>query len=140
MTDTAGDCGTLLEELGVKSEKVLLLCPFDMGIDHECDKVFNATEQKIEVQKALELSAGQKAFSSPSASIHTLGQTAISPRHASHSVSLFNEYKSWMSIRGIKHAGFKCFCPIWFGRIAEMSKKCTRQQSVIDFNSKCHQT
>lgn len=61
--------------------------------------------------------------------MHTLGQIAISkllsPSHAGHSVSLFNEYKSWKDIQGMKHAGFKGFYASRFGRLAEIAKEIT---------------
>ena len=111
----------------------MILC-----IDHAIDKVFRETEQKIGVHKLLQLSAGHKPFSSPSTSIHTLGQIAISkllsPSHASHSVSLFNEYKSWMEMQSIDHTGFKWFHSNRFGCNAEISKEFTaRRQSIIQF-------
>jgi hypothetical protein len=139
ITDRAGDCATMLQNLGVEDEKILKCCAhLILGIDHACDKVFKETEQKIGVQKLLELSAGQQAFLSPSTSIHTLGQIAIakllSPSHANHSVSLFNEYKEWMEMHNISHDGFKGFCANRFGRIAEIAKEFTaRRQSIIDF-------
>ena len=79
MTDRAGDCSTLLENLDVESSKILKCSAhLILGIDHAIDKVFRETEQKIGVHKLLELSAGHKAFSSSSTAIHTLGQIAIS--------------------------------------------------------------
>ena len=127
MSDRAGDCATFLESLDVENEKVLKCCAhLILGVDHACDKVFKSTEQKIGVQKLLNLSAGDKAFSSGS-SIHTLGQIAIakllSPSHASHSVSLFNEYKQWMDSKGMDHHGFRGFVANRFGRIAENAKE-----------------
>ena len=139
MTDRAGDCSTLLETLDIESSKILKCSAhLILGIDHAIDKVFRETEQKIGVHKLLELSAGHKAFSSSSTAIHTLGQIAISkllsPSHASHSISLFNEYKGWMNEQGIDHNGFKGFQANRFGRIAEIAKEFTaRRQSIIDF-------
>ena len=139
ITDRAGDCGTLLKELGIEFDKILKCCAHViLGIDHACDKVFKETEQKIGVQKLLDLSAGQKAFCSPSTSIHTLGQIAISklllPSHASHSISLFNEYTSWMEMQGIEKAGFRGFCANRFGRIAEIAREfIARRDSIMAF-------
>ena len=138
ITDRAGDCSALLKELGIETEKILKCSAhIILGIDHAIDKVFKTTEQKIGVHKLLEISAGHKAFSS-STSIHTLGQIAISkllsPSHASHSVSLFNEYKSWMDDQEIEHAGFKGFQANRFGRIAEIAREfIARQSSIISF-------
>ena len=139
ITDRAGDCSVLLEKLGVESDKILKCSAhLILGIDHAIDKVFRTTEQKIGVHKLLEISAGHKAFTSSSSSIHTLGQIAISkllsPSHASHSVSLFKEYKSWMDEQEIDHLGFKGFQANRFGQIAEIARGfIARRQSVIAF-------
>ena len=45
-----------------------------LGIDHAVDKVFRDTEIKIDVQKLLDVSVGQKAFPLSSTSIHTLAR------------------------------------------------------------------
>ena len=139
ITDRAGDCGKLLEGLGIEEEKILKCCAHViLGVDHSIDKVFRDTEGKIGVQKLLDVSAAQKAFLSPSNSIHTLAQIAIakllSPSHASHSVSLFNEYKTWMEANNVDHEGFKGFTANRFGRIAEIAKEfLARRQSVFSF-------
>ena len=77
------------------------------------------------MRKLLGVSVGQKAFLSPSASIHTLAQIALaklmSPSHASYSVSLFNMYKTWMNVNNIDHRGFKGFIANRFGRLAEIA-------------------
>ena len=93
MTDRAGDNATLLESLDVDSKKIIKCSAHViLGVDHAVDKVFRNAEQKIGVHKLLQLSADEKAFSSPSTSIHTLGEIAISkllsPNHAASSVSL----------------------------------------------------
>ena len=85
----------------------------------------------------MDISAEQKAFSSPSTSICTLGQIAIakllSPSHASHSLSLSTEYKGWMDFQKINHWGFKGFVSNRFVRIAEIAKEfVTRRQSIQD--------
>ena len=139
MTDRAGDCGTLLQFLGVEPEKVLKCSAhLILGIDHACDKVFRDIEQKIGVQKLLQISAGDKVFSSPSTSTHTLAQIAIakllSPSHAAESISLYNDYKNWMESKEINHDGFKGFVSNRFGRITEIAKEfLSRRQSVLDF-------
>lgn len=77
MADRASDCVTFLESLDVENDKALKCCAhIILGIDHACDKVFKVAEQKIGVHKLLNMSAGDKAFSSGS-SIHTLEQIAI---------------------------------------------------------------
>jgi maleate cis-trans isomerase len=142
VSDRAGDCATLLENIGVTEEKILKCSAhIILGADHAADKVFKHTEQKIGVQKLLNVTAGVKVFTSPGSSVHTLALIAISkllsPSHAPHSVSLYNEYTSWMESQGIDHAGFKGFTSNRCGRIAEIAKEfLCRQQSVIDlFNA-----
>ena len=84
------------------------------------------------------MNAGEKVFSSPGSSIHTLAIIAISkllsPRHASFSISLYNEYMSWMELYDIEHTGFKGYTANIFARIVEIAKEvlCC-QQSTIDF-------
>lgn len=66
-----------------------------LGVDNAIDKVLKNIEQMIGVHKLLQLSAGEKAFNSPASSIHTLGLIALakllSPSHAAHSISLYND-------------------------------------------------
>ena len=68
------------------------------------------------------MNAGENVFSS---SIHTLAIIAISkllsPSHASYSISLYNEYMSWMELYNIEHTGFKGFTANRFGRIVEIA-------------------
>ena len=139
MTDQAGDCATLLENLGVTKEKILKCSAhIILGADHAADKVFKNTEQKIGVQKLLHVTAGEKVFTSPGSSVHTLALIAISkllsPSHAAHSILLYDEYTSWMETEGIEHTSFKGFTANRFGRIAEIAKEfLCRRQSIIDF-------
>ncbi|KAL4219994.1 Cullin-2 [Mactra antiquata] len=128
MSDRAGDCNTLLQNLGVSEEKAIKCCAhLILGVDHACDKVFRNTEQHIGIQNLIKITAGEKVFCSPSSSIHTLGLIAIakllSPSHAAHSVSLYNEYIAWMSANDIPHTGFKGFVANRFGRIAGLAKE-----------------
>lgn len=138
MSDRAGDCSTLLQHLGIDDSKILKCCGHViLGVDHAIDKVFRNTEQKIGVQNLLQVSAGEKVFSSPSSSIHTLALIAIakllSSSHAAHSVSLYNDYTNWMTINGNEH-GFNGFVANRFGRIAELAKQfLKRRKSIIDF-------
>ena len=125
MSDRAGDCASLLENLGITEEKILKCSAhIILGVDHAIDKVFRNTEQNIGVQKLLYVNAGVKVFSSPGSSIHTLAIIAISkllfPSHASYSISLYNEYMSWMEICNIEHTGFRGFTVNRFGRIMEI--------------------
>ena len=80
---------------------------------HHTDKAFKDAEQKIGVQKLLNVAAGQKIFLSPSTSVHTLGQIAISkllsPSHAAQSISLYTDYIQWMEEINITHDGFHGF-------------------------------
>ncbi len=127
MTDRAGDCEVLLQNLGVDPHRILKCCAhIILGVDHAIDKVFKNTEQKIGVHQLLQVSAGEKIFSSPGSSIHTLGLIAIakllSPSHAQHSVSLYNDFKSWMVDNGHQCDGFKGFVANRFGRIAELAQ------------------
>lgn len=65
MTDRAGDCGVFLEELGVIDEKILKCSGhLVLGVDNAADNIFRQVEQKIGVQKLLDISAGEKAFRS----------------------------------------------------------------------------
>ena len=63
-----------------------------LGADNATDKVFRDLEQSIGVEKLIEVNAGEKIFSSPSSSIHTLALIAIAkllpPSHGAHSISL----------------------------------------------------
>ena len=83
--------------MGIDEERVLKCCAhIILGIDNAADRRFRIAEQKIGVQKLLNISAGQKAFCSPSTSIHTLGQIALSellsPSHAAQD-------RNWTGIR-----------------------------------------
>ena len=139
MTDRAGNCGKFLAVLGFDKKNVLKCCAHTLlEIDHAIDKVFRDTEIKICVQKSLDLSVGQKAFLSPSTSIHTLAQIALAkllfPSHASHSVSLFNDYKTSMDMNNIDHYGFKNFTSNQFRRLAEIAREFTdRRQLILSF-------
>ena len=124
----SSDCTTLLDNLGIESNKVIKCCAhIILGIDHACDKVFKNIEQNIGIQKLLKVSAGEKVFTAPGTSVHTLAQIAVakllSPSHAAHSVSMFNDYTTWMQTQEITHAGLKGFIANRFGRIAEIAKE-----------------
>ena len=89
MDDQAGDCATLLQHLGVTEEKIpKYSAHIILGADYAADKVFKNTKQKIGVQKLLNVNAGEKVFTSPGSSVHTLALIAISkllsPSHAAH--------------------------------------------------------
>ena len=93
MSHRDGDCASLLENLGITEENILKCSAhIILGVDHAVDKVFTNTEQNNGVI------AGEKVFSSPGSSIHTLAIIAISkilsPSHALYSISLYNEYMS----------------------------------------------
>ena len=128
MSDRGSDLDVLLENLGVDEEKRLKCCAHViLCIDNAIDKVFKNTEQMVGVQKILKLSAGEEIFKSPGSSIHTLGLIAIakllSPSHASHTVSLYSEYKLWLESNQISLCNtFKGFVSNRFGRIAELAK------------------
>ena len=120
----------------IDEERVLKCCAhIILGIDNAADRRFRIAEQKIGVQKLLNISVGQKAFCSPSTSIHTLGQIALykllSPSHAAQSISLYSEYTQWMSQKGILHEGFHGFTANRFGRIAEIAKEYTARRDSI---------
>lgn len=139
MTDRAGECESLLQNLGVDQSKMLKCSAhIILGIDHAIDKVYRNVEQKIGVHNLLEVTGGEKIFMSPSTSIHTLGLIAIakllSPSHAQHSVSLFTDFKSWMSNNGLECHKFKGFVANRFGRIAELAKQyLTWRKSIQEF-------
>ena len=128
MSDRGSDLDVLLENLGVEEEKRLKCCAhIILCIDNAIDKVFKNTEQMVGVQKILQLSAGEEIFKSPGSSIHTLGLIAIakllSPSHASHTVSLYNDYKLWLESNNNELCNnFKGFVSNRFGRIAELAK------------------
>ena len=128
MTDRAGDCNVMLEQLGVKEQKKLKCnARVILGADNATDKVFRDVEQYIGVEKLIEVNAGEKIFSSPSSSIHTLALIAtaklLSPSHAAHSMSLYGDFKLWLDTNGLDSEGFKGFCANRFGRIAEICRQ-----------------
>ena len=139
MTDRAGECDSLLQNLGVDQSKILKCSAhIILGIDNAIDKVYRNFEQKIGVQKLLEVTGGEKIFMSPSNSIHTLGLIAIakllSPSHAQHSVSLYTDFKSWLSENNLECHKFKGFVANRFGRIAELAKEyLSWRKSIQDF-------
>ena len=109
-----------------------------LGIDNAIDKVYRNFEQKIGVQKLLDVTGGEKIFISPSNSIHTLGLIAIakllSPSHAQHSVSLYTDFKYWLSENNLECHKFKGFVANRFGRIAELAKEyLSWRKSIQDF-------
>ena len=139
MTDRAGECDSLLQNLGVEQSKMLKCSAhIILGIDNAIDKVYRNFEQKIGVQKLLDVTGGEKIFMSPSNSIHTLGLIAIakllSPSHAQHSVSLYTDFKYWLSENNLECHKFKGFVANRFGRIAELAKEyLSWQKSIQDF-------
>ena len=99
MSYRTGDNATMFSHLGIDEDRVLkCFAHIILGIDNAADSKFRIAEQKIGVQKLLNVSAGQKAFCSPNTSIHTLGQIALSkllsPSHVAHSISLFSSIHS----------------------------------------------
>ena len=137
MSDRGSDLDIVLDILNVEKEKNLKCCVYIiLGIDNAIEKVLRNTEQLIGVQKLLKLTAGDKAFNSPSTSIHTLGLIALSkllsPSHAANSVSLYCEYKLWIDEHQhqIKN-NFVGFQSNRFGRIAELSKMYIAHQSFL---------
>ena len=137
MSDRGSDLDVLLEKMGVEEDKRLKCCAHViLSVDNAIDKVFKNTEQMIGVQKILKLSAGEEIFRSPGSSIHTLGLIALakllSPSHAQHSVSLYNEYKLWLESNQIDISNtFKGFVSNRFGRIAELAKTFLSHQEYI---------
>ena len=89
----------------------------------------------------------EKKFSSPSSSIHTLGLIAIakllSPSHAQHSISLYNDYTYWMASNGVNGECFRGFIANRFGRVAELAQEYLKWReaiqaffdAVVDINS-----
>ena len=139
MSDRGSELDTLFEKLEIEDGKRLKCCAhIILGIDNAIDKVMKNTEQMIGVQKLLQLTAGERVFTSPNSSIHTLGLIALakllSPSHASHSISLYNDYKCWLqmneTLRGSK-SNFKGFVSNRFGRVAELSKIHINQKDYI---------
>ena len=135
MSDRAGDCTTFLKSLNVEDEKVLKCCAhMILCADHAIEKTFKQLEQKIGVHKLLDTSAGDRAFTGGS-SVHTLGLIAISkllsPSHASHSVSLYNEFKQWLENNNEDPDKLTGFVAHRFGRIAELSREYISHKSQI---------
>ena len=116
----------VLENLGIDESKGPKYCAHViLCIDNAIDKVFKNTKQPAGVQKILQLSAGEDIFKSPGSSVHTLGVIAIakllSPSHASHSISLYSEYKLWLETNQIYLChNLKGFISNRFGRIAKI--------------------
>jgi len=136
ITDRAGDCSIMLQHLGVEEDKRLKCnAHVILGADNAADKVFRDVEQSIGVEKLIEVKAGEKIFSSPSSSIHTLALIAIakllSPSHAAHSVSLYGDFKLWLDAKGLDSEGFMGFCANRFGRIAEISRQFLKNKDMI---------
>ena len=91
ISDRAGDCGTMIENLEISSDKhIRCTAHVILGADNAADKVFRNTEQRIGVHKLMAGSAGEKIYNS-SSSIHRMGQIALtkllSPSYANRSVS-----------------------------------------------------
>lgn len=100
--------------------------------------MFHDAEQKIGVQKLIDVKAGEKVFSSPSSSIHTLALIAIakllSPSHAAHSVSLYNDFILWLQTNNIPAASFKGFTANRFGRITDIASEfLNHKDSILNF-------
>ena len=61
MSDRSGDCSVLLKNLRVENEKILKCCAHViLGMDYAINKVFWDTEQRIGIQKLLDVRAEQK--------------------------------------------------------------------------------
>ena len=138
MSDRAGDCFTFLDSLDVNDNKALKCCAhLILCINHGAENVFKQVENQIGVHKLLNISAGDRAFSGGS-SVHTLGLIAIaklfSPSHASHSVSLYNEFKQWLQNHDQGRVKFDGFVSNRFGRIAELSREFVKhREKIIQF-------
>ena len=142
LSDRAGDCGTMLEHLQIEDEK-LVKCSAHiiLGADNAADKVFKNVESQIGVHKLMSISAGDKIYNA-STSIHRLGQLALtkllSPSHADHSVSLYNQFIEWLQSRDCKPAGFKGFKSNRFGRIALIAKQYLNlRENILAFFESC---
>ena len=106
MSGSGSNLDVILENLGIDEGKRPKYCAHViLCIDNAIDKVFKNTERQIGVQKFLQPSAGEDIFKSPGSSVHTLGVIAIakllSPSHASHSISVYSEYKLWLETNQI---------------------------------------
>ena len=75
------------------------------------------------------VTSGDKIFSSPSTSTHTIAiAKPVYPSHAAQSISLYNDYKGWMASNDKEHKGFK-----GFGRITEIAKEfLEKPQSILE--------
>ena len=93
MSDRTGDNETFRESMAIPESENLKCCAhITLGVDNAYEKVFREAKQRIGVHNLISVKVGEKAFTSPGSSIHTLGEIAISkllsPSHAAHSLSL----------------------------------------------------
>ena len=101
MNDRAGDNETFRESMAIPESKNFKCCAYTtLGVDNACDKVFREAEQRIGVHNLMSVKVGEKAFTSSSSSIHTLGEIAISKllslSHAAYSVCCtLNLFNGW---------------------------------------------
>jgi hypothetical protein len=76
-----------------------------------------------------------KILRSYSSSIHTVGPialaTLLSPRHTSHSVSLYNEFKEWIAVNNCVTSSFIGFVSNRFGRILEIANEFMKYREAL---------
>ena len=133
ITDRASDCDTLMSNLSIEANKTLKCCAhLLLCIDHAIDKIFRETESKIGTEKLI---SAEKILRSNSSSLHTVGLIAlaklVSPSHASHSVSLYNEFKEWTSANNFDTASFRGFVSNRFGRILDLSNEFLKHRDAL---------
>jgi hypothetical protein len=124
----------MLEELGIADDQTLkcsahiLLC-----IDHALEHTFKEAEKAIGLEKLINCA---NILKSSSSSLHTSGLIALakllSPSHASHTVSLYSEYKDWLSTKtGENGTSFKGFVSNRFGRVLHLSNQYLRHKEYL---------
>ena len=149
MTDRAGDSDTMLEELGVCTDKVLKCnAHILLVIDVTIDKVFKDTETVIGLSSLIGQGAAH-VFNSSKNSICYQGLIVISkllsPSHCKESISLYKDYKMFLennidsecemveaSSAAVSKNKFKGFQGHRFGRIGEISEAVTAQHGSVE--------
>ncbi|KAK6195771.1 hypothetical protein SNE40_001128 [Patella caerulea] len=133
ISDRAADCTALFHNLQIANDKILKCCAhLILCIDYAVDKTFKETELKMGFDKLIQ---ANKILRSNSSSVHSLGLVAlaklVSPSHSSHSVSMYNEFKEWMSVNGYDSASFTGFDSNRFGRIVGLAREFLKNRDAL---------
>ena len=98
-----------------------------LGIDHAIGKSFSRYRNQDSCAEVTGCICWTKSipltiYFDPHTSTDCISKVIFSS-YASHSVSLFNEYKTWMDVNNTDHRGFKGFTANQFGRFAEIARE-----------------